>query len=260
MNNQTNSTKKSKRTRSPDYPHYTLGDCIGFLNLYINNNGFVEAHKDVASESMGHSPTSSTSNRVVAAMMHYGLFEVRGSGDDRFFWPSVLAGEIYKASRQSAEYIEAIRKAALAPDAMKTVWEKWGENLPTPQALEKSLLVELGFSRLGAERFSTVATENYQYANLKGSGKIQDTQKVESAPVDTTKGEPEMTTNPIGTDTGEKPTEQTVDFPKGLKVYRIPVDNIRDFHFAAPADITESEFDDVVEMLKFFKKKLTANN
>ena len=194
MDTQQKNTKKSKRTRSPDYPQYTLEECIKFLGMFVKaNGGFnAEAHMDVAVESMGHSTKSSTAIRVVASMQHYGLFDVRGSGADRFFQPSDLAGEIYKANEQSPERIKALQTAALNPSAMQTVWEKWGPNIPSEPSLRKSLEVEFSFSNLGAKRFSTVATENYQYARLAKNGKIEPETEADSKSDERPQGKVDM--------------------------------------------------------------------
>ena len=113
--NNKNTKAKDKRKRSPNYPYYSLKDCVGFLNKFIKNNkgGFVEAHMEFAIKYMGYSTGSNRAISAISSMLGYGLFKSRGSGKNRYFWPSELAKQIYKSPDDSNQAIALRQEAAL---------------------------------------------------------------------------------------------------------------------------------------------------
>jgi hypothetical protein len=209
-----------------------------------------EAHRDVVLNLIGRSSTSSTSDRLLASMGHYGLFEDRGSGNNRYFWPSQLAIEILRSN--GAEREQALRKAVLRPGMMQEVFDKWGENIPPSKSIEKSLVLEFKFSPQAAELFSRVIADNYQYTGLTNGGKIETVQAVqvpETKVVDEPKTEVRMTSQNGFVAQQEKLT----DLSASTQAFSIPLRNGRVFAITAPADITKSEFEYAQGIIELFK-------
>lgn len=156
---------KPKRQRSPNYPNYSLRECIAFLTKYYAKNKASETHFDEAVISIGHSPSSSTANRAIAAMIAFGLFEFRGSGNAKFYKASKLA-QTYMLSTDDDEKAQLLKKAALTDESMKDVWDKWGANIPQEQSIQKSLQLEMSYSPEGAKNFAKVIIDTYEFAHL----------------------------------------------------------------------------------------------
>lgn len=251
-----NGNHKSKRQRSPDYPQYTLRDCVAFLSNFIKRNGVAEAHRNNAVNFMGHSPTSSTADRVIAAMNHYGFFESRGSGDDRFFTPSELAKSVYATRDNSVKHLQLLQEAALTPEAMKMAVEKWGQFLPSREAVQTSLLVELGFSRLGADKFSGILVDNYEFAKIaSNTDTFEEPEKPKEhfSSVDREIVEKEVKmNNSDGYKEPEKPEK-----PSGnLKDFRIPLFDKPDAFLFVPDGLNESDYDFMIDFISLIKKRI----
>jgi hypothetical protein len=137
------SDKTTQRVRSPNYPNYSLKECIEFLEKLYSKYGTKEVHIDDAVERMGHSPTSSTAGRVIASMLSYGLLNSRGSKKNRYVWLSQLAQEILLAENDTDRKLELLQKAALNDTATLSVWERWKNDIPSEPTLRKILEFEL---------------------------------------------------------------------------------------------------------------------
>ena len=158
--------EKVSRQRSPNYPAYSLRDCVNFLNYFYSKYKTSEAHVDDAVTSMGHSATSSTANRLISAMESFGLLVVRGSGKKRFVKASNLAQSIILTEDEN-ERLKLIRNSALSNDSILKAVNKWGSNLPTVTSVQKSLQLEMNYSGEGAKRFANVIVDTYDFAQLR---------------------------------------------------------------------------------------------
>ena len=245
--------KTTQRVRSPNYPNYSLKECVDFLEKLYSKYGSKEVHIDDAVEQMGHSPTSSTAGRVIASMLSYGLLNSRGSKNNRYVWLSQLSQEILLAEKDQNRRIKLLRDAALNDTATATVWERYGNDIPPEATLKKILEFEMNFSKGGANRFSFVATETYEYAKLNQLG-IEET------------------------DTNEDNLEEDIDQPRDQqgdennKDQKIKTDNEvqlrkanlllagqnREIIIYAPTDLTEEEFDLIGDWLRLQKYGLVA--
>lgn len=135
-------TKKS-RQRSPNYPYYSLKECMGFLNKLYKKYGTTEIHVDDAITQMGHSPTSSTAGRVLASLFSFGLLDSRGAKDNKFVRLSRLSQEILLEEEDSPHRFELLRHAVLNDNAVQTIWKKWGAEIPHVDSIKKSLQLAL---------------------------------------------------------------------------------------------------------------------
>lgn len=158
---------KPKRQRSPNYPNYSLRECITFIKKIYDKYGSGEVHIEDAVKQAGHSPTSSTASRVLAALSSFQLIESRGSKTNKFLKLTRLALEILLEKEDSIKKFDLLKQAALSDDAMAVIWAKWGSDIPAEDTIIKILMLEMGYSPDGAARFAGVISDTYDFAQLK---------------------------------------------------------------------------------------------
>jgi hypothetical protein len=154
------------RNRSPNYPGYSLKDCVGFLKKLYEKYKNKEVYWNDAINQIGHSPTSSTGGRAISALTSFGLLEIRGTKNDKFVKATKLAQEIMLENEYSSEWYESLRKASLVDGSMKEVWTKWGKEIPHQDTIIKSLQLDMDYSPEGAKRFAAVIVDTYNFAKL----------------------------------------------------------------------------------------------
>lgn len=158
----------SKRNRSPSYPAFNLKKAVKRAKSFYQAEGFNEALVDVAVQSWGLTPGGSAGYRTIAALLHYGLFEDEGSGDERIVYLTELGKTIVLDEREdSKERIEALRKAALNPNIFQKLWEKWGPDLPSDANMKYHLVRNIGFNRKQVDKFIKYFKSTIEYATLK---------------------------------------------------------------------------------------------
>jgi hypothetical protein len=164
-----NERARRRRTsnRSPAYPAYDLERSIDFLVTLYENEGFGYIPLDVAVEHFGFSATSSTGQRTIAALNHFGLLQEKGSGVDRRVRLSEL-GKRLVLGRENAEadYEEALRDAALSPRIHGLLHTRWGGRLPSDDTLRRYLMVDLSFNPNAVESFIEDYRSTLDYAGL----------------------------------------------------------------------------------------------
>jgi len=163
-------TTKPKRQRSPNYPNYGLRDCVAFIKKIYEKYSAGEVHIDDAVKQAGHSPTSSTAPRVLAALSSFGLTESRGTKSNKFLKLSRLALEILLEEEGSIKSFDLLKQAALNDSSMSAIWAKWETEIPAEDTIRKVLLLEMGYSPDGAARFASVIVDTYDFAQLKSQG------------------------------------------------------------------------------------------
>lgn len=238
--------KKMQRVRSPNYPFYDLKECMDFLNKLAEKFGSGEAYFDDAVTQMGHSPTSSTANRVISSLLSFGLINSRGSGANRYVWLSQLSQKILIEEENSPQWVKLIQQAALKDNSMQNVWEKWENEIPQDETIIKVLQFELKYSPKGAKRFASVIIETYEYAKLKESSK-KDT-KEESQEFDEE-----------SSDDFDENDQNKKDLPASIRKANLLLPgHKREIVIYAPADLTDGEFDLILKWLELQKYGLVS--
>lgn len=249
------SDKTTQRVRSPNYPNYSLKECIGFLEKLDKKYGTKEVHIDDAVEQMGHSHTSSTAARVIASMLSFGLLNSRGSKNNRYVWLSPLSQEILLAENDADEKLKLLQKAALNDAAITSIWEKYGNNIPGETTLRKVLEYEMSFSKGGANRFSSVLTDTYEFAKLN---------QLDSEESDEEENDKEEGLNNQFDSPQNPQSSLDVIGPKTNNDVQLRKANLllagqnREIIIYAPVDLTEEEFDLIGDWLRLQKYGLVA--
>jgi len=229
--------KKTQRVRSPNYPNYSLKECMAFLEKLYAKYGTSEVHVDDAINQMGHSPTSSTAGRVLASMFSFGLLESRGAKDSKFVRLSRLAQEILLEEDGSPERFNLLKQAALSDDSMQEIWNKWGANIPHEDSIKKSLQLEMNYTPQGAKRFASVIAETYDFGQL--SNATSDDEEAAAT-------EEQTSTKKQGENIGSEKASMR-------KANLLLQGENREISIYAPADLTESEFGLIFKWLELQK-------
>lgn len=173
----------SKRNRSPSYPVFDLEKAVEMAKNFYKAEGFNEALVDIAVKSWGLTPGGSAGYRTVAALLHYGIFEDEGSGDERIVYLTELGKTIVLDEREnSEERKKAIRNAALNPKIFRDLWEKWGPDLPSDENMNFHLVRNLGFNRKHVQKFINSFRSTIEYANLFNRQEEVEETELEEAP------------------------------------------------------------------------------
>ena len=161
----------TKRQRSPDYPFYSLLDCVKYLENLVKKDGLVKLPKKTALAHMGFDLTGQTVWRASSAITGFGLLEEEGPVDNRIFKFTDIGREIVLIKdKDEPQKIKALRRAALNYEIIKQIHDVWDQGLPSNDDVIKAELIRLGFTERAAARFVIVLRETYDYARLGGSG------------------------------------------------------------------------------------------
>lgn len=173
--------------RGPSYPYVDLEGAIAYSRkLYDYAKRGPAPLESIITEAFKFSPTSSSGDKVMAALKSFGLVEDAAGTNGKAVKLSPRSIRILLDDSESLERQEEIRKAALSPKWYEYCWSKWGKE--TPQAMRSNLLVEHGFVESTVDGFLSNYRKSIAFAGLlddvllpansKSDGKSKDSLKV----------------------------------------------------------------------------------
>jgi hypothetical protein len=134
--------------RSPPYPSISLVVALQKAKLFHDSLGLADVDLKESMECWGYGSRSGTGHRLVAAMTSFGLFDVIGNSADRRLKLSDAALDgLFCNDNIANRKSSAICQFVLNPPVYKSLWERWGHNLPDYDELEQYLVSDLGFNR-----------------------------------------------------------------------------------------------------------------
>ena len=152
-----------KRDRSPKFPYINLTVALDRVQqIYSSTKGNAARLVDVASD-WGVSPTSSSTLRIAAALLAYGLIADEGSGDARRIRLTPEAIRILNDTRPGVKE-QLLAEAALRSPILAEYYEKWGRNRPSDGHAISSLKFDSGFTDRAARTFLGVYDDLLNYA------------------------------------------------------------------------------------------------
>jgi hypothetical protein len=128
------------RPRSPNYPNISLSDAIARVRRVFDQDRQNPLERSVVARHMGYSGISGASDKLIGSIMQFGLLERVAKGEIRV---SQLAVDIFHPDRPD-DRRRAIATAALMPPAFRALRERFGNQLPSTEAL-RSYLVRQNF-------------------------------------------------------------------------------------------------------------------
>lgn len=164
--------EKQSKNRSPVHPLVDLPSAIDVADKLCEVHGFRYAPINVLLQDLGYSPKSSGGLRTLAALIHFGLVEDTGSGNDRRARLTDLARRILQSRRDGTEDQEAIREAALKPTIYRKLWDEWlGDgNWPSKGTMDWELRHTYAFNPASIDSFVRDFRATMEYADLDKDG------------------------------------------------------------------------------------------
>ena len=157
--------------RSPSYPSVSLPVAIQKAKLFHDTWGLADAGVEESMECWGYSARSGTGHRLVAAMSSFGLLDVIGNSAERRLKLSDAALDgLFGTDKFADRKSSAICRFVLNPLVYRSLWERWGHDLPDADALEQCLVSELGFNRRVVAKFLGDYLASIELAREHGLG------------------------------------------------------------------------------------------
>jgi hypothetical protein len=154
--------KRPKSGRSPSYPGINLALAIERARVIWDHEKRNAAPVRVIMLHWGYkNPSGGLAGVTFGALKKFGLVEDEGSGLDRPAKLTDLAFEIIN----NPDPREAIKRAALRPPIHLEMWDQYGIDLPSAEALKWNLL-QRGFTESGATEFIREYRETVAFARL----------------------------------------------------------------------------------------------
>jgi hypothetical protein len=151
--------------RGPSYPYVDLEEAVALTRkVYDFTRKSAAPLESVIKEAWEYSPTSSSGEKVLAALKAFGLAEEMASGDAKMLKISDRAYRILVDDATSPERRTALREAALAPKWYKFCWEKWGSEMPP--SMRSTLIFEHGFVETTVDKFVQDYRKSIQFGGV----------------------------------------------------------------------------------------------
>jgi len=151
--------------RGPSYPYVDLESAIALTRkVYDYAKRGTAAVESVVTEALGFSPTSSSGDKVMAALKQFGMTEDVGENNGKSVKISGRAIRILLDDQDSAQRQEEIKKAAISPKWYEYCWSKWGKEMPP--AMRSNLLIEHGFVESTVDGFLSNYKRSIAFAGL----------------------------------------------------------------------------------------------
>lgn len=117
--------------RGPAYPYVNLEEAIEMTRkLYEYARRSPAPVESVAKNAWKYSPTSSSTVKVIAALKYFGLAEEVAGEKGKSLKITDRAYRILVDSKDSPEWRQCVRDAALSPRWYQFCWNTWGKELP----------------------------------------------------------------------------------------------------------------------------------
>jgi hypothetical protein len=151
--------------RGPSYPYVDLEGAIALTRkVYDYAKRGPAPIESVVTEALKFSPTSSSGDKVLAALRSFGLTEDVAETNGKSVKISARGIRILLDDQDSAEREEEIKKAALSPKWYEYCWSKWGKEMPP--AMRSNLLIEHGFVESTVDGFLSNYKKSIAFAGF----------------------------------------------------------------------------------------------
>ena len=175
MSDDTTQKTKASRNRSPKHPAFDLEAAIDRARSFYDKEHFNWAPKSVTMGHWGYG-ASGSGLRTLAALVHFGLLEVKGTGNSRQFKLSDDGRTILLREPGIPERDSAIRRMALKPAIYAKAWDAWGGNgkLPSEDSMRYDLGVKWGFNPKAIKPFIDDLRTTLEFAGILSGDIFED--------------------------------------------------------------------------------------
>lgn len=155
------------KQRSPSYPGITLEAAVARAKAFHKAEGKHEALVTTAVAHWKYGPKSSGGLVTVSSLKAYGLMEDKGSGPDRKVYLTALGLSIVQDERiVSPERDAAIKTAALSPQILADLWNRYGLDRPSDDTVAHYLRVEREYTATASTEIIKVYEAAISFAKL----------------------------------------------------------------------------------------------
>jgi hypothetical protein len=151
-----------KKVRSPSFPFVGLREALDRARAFYEAEQRNSARIETAAAHWGYSPKSSGGKQTIAALRSFGLLD----GDSLVKLSGRALRILLDERGDSEERRRLVQQAALLPPIHGRLWERYGAELPSPQTLKLSLILDEGFNESSVDHFLTEYRETLEYARL----------------------------------------------------------------------------------------------
>ena len=159
-----------KKVRSPSFPFIGLREALDRARAFYEAEQRNAARPETAAAHWGYSSKSSGGKQTIAALRSFGLLE----GDSLVKLSGRALRIVLDDRGPSEERERLLQQAALLPPIHARLWERYGAELPSPQTLKLSLILDEGFNENSVDDFLTEYRETLEYARLLTRGAAED--------------------------------------------------------------------------------------
>lgn len=182
-----------KRVRSPNYPSIDLEEALYKAEQLYDKEKTHFTSVDVAAKHWGYKSEATGGSKVVAALRAYGFAETEGKRERRKIKLSDSGRRAVLGKRMKGkDFRKILQEAALRPSLHAELWDKWGAELPSDDAMSYYLVTDRRFN----ERFVADFIGKYRHT-LEYSGLT------------------EGVTATVEDEVGEEPSRQLPSAPEG---------------------------------------------
>jgi hypothetical protein len=118
----------------------------------------------IVKDAWKYSPTSSSGQKMIAALKSYGLIEDSSSSNGKALKLTQRAIRILLDEKDSKEREEEIKDTVLSPKWYDFCWRTWGNEMPP--SMRSNLLIEHGFVDTTVDNFLRDYRESIKFAGL----------------------------------------------------------------------------------------------
>jgi hypothetical protein len=151
-----------RKIRSPSFPFVGLREALDRARAFYEAEQRNSARIETAASHWGYSPKSSGGKQTIAALRSFGLLD----GDSLVKLSGRALRILLDERGDSEERRRLVQQAALLPPIHARLWERYGAELPSPQTLKLSLILDEGFNESSVDHFLTEYRETLEYARL----------------------------------------------------------------------------------------------
>ena len=182
-NSEEKKTKKPPKTRSPNFPAFSLKKIVDLTGKLYGKYKKHEAPIGLAHQLWGYKEHGSAASRAIAASRAYGLVEVSGVGKAKKVRVSEY-GEHICGNAPDRE--EILKKVALLPPIYLKLWTHYNGDIPIDDLLKNYLLWEHEpkFNELSVPTFISEFRETISFAKLGSSDTIDKNGTETEPPID----------------------------------------------------------------------------
>jgi hypothetical protein len=220
--------------RSPSFPFINLREALARAKVLYGAEGRNEAPLESVARHWGYSPNSSATNRTVAALVAFGLLEMK---DRKARLTERTVHILVDAREPSPDRERLIQETARLPNLHHKLWDRYQGDFPSDATLRHYLITAEGFSEDSATAFIRLFRETLEFAGLVGQPRAQER---ETAP------------SPVATQAPPVPRNQ----PSEVDPAGFPLLDGNAVEFRIRRRISSDEVEDVRQMFEIWLRKI----